>query len=401
MKFLPLLFLYIVVIVVMSTDIFTGDEGRYVMFADNLTHGYYSPKDDVNLWNGPGYPILLAPFVLLKLPWLAAKLLNAIFMFTAIIYFYKTLKLYIENESRLVLLCYLLGLYPPLFLYLPTLHTEILSVFLICGFLFHFCKLYHDNKNAKKHLFIASIYLAYLALTKIFFGYVILAGILLFLFLYFWKRKDIYKKTVSVYLLALLLCSPYLLYTYSLTKRIFYWGDSGGSSLYWMATPYKDEFGDWIDAKRVMENSQFEKHKELFNKLKVLPRIRRDDELKRQAINNITQHPVKYLMNISANIGRMLFNYPYSYTPQKMDTYFYVVSNIFILTFSILCIYPYFARRKIIPEEMHIIIVSFLISFAGSSLVSAYPRQFMILIPFLLFWIIFILTKVVKVQLQD
>ena len=43
-----------------------------------------------------------------------------------------------------------------------------------------------------------------------------------------------------VYALALVWCLPYLAHTYSLTGRWFYWGSSGGMSLYWMSTPYRD-----------------------------------------------------------------------------------------------------------------------------------------------------------------
>jgi hypothetical protein len=400
MKFLPLLFLYIIIAVAKSTDIFIGDENRYIMFANNLTHGHYSPLDYISLWNGPGYPIILAPFVLLKLPWITAKLLNPLFLFMAVLYFYKTLRLYIEDERRRILFSYLLGVYPPFFIYIHQILTETLSVFLICGFMFHFCKLYHDSKNSRKHLFIASIYLAYLTLTKIFFGYVILTGILLFLFLYFWKKKDMFRKALIVYLLALFLCSPYLLYTYSLTDRILYWGDSGGLSLYWMSTPYEDEFGDWYDFEKVRESRQLAKHHRFFEKLEVLPSLQRDDELKMQAIKNIMKHPVKYLKNVSANIGRMLFNYPYSFVPQKKRTFFYIIPNMFIVVCSIMCIYPYFARRKIIPGEIHIMVVFFLISFAGSALVSAYPRQFMVLVPVLLIWLFFVITHAVRIELQ-
>ncbi|MBI5675291.1 MAG: hypothetical protein HZC48_05615 [Nitrospirae bacterium] len=400
MKFLPLLFLYIVIVFVISTDNFVGDESRYIMFADNLTHGHYSPKDDVYLWNGPGYPIILAPFILLKLPWLTAKLLNAVFLFLAVLYFYKTLQIYIKDVRRSTLFSYLLGVYPTFFVYIPQILTEILSVFLICGFIFHFCKLYYGSKDAMKHLCFASLYLAYLALTKIFFGYVIFLGSLIFLSLYLWKKKDTFKKAFTIYLLAFLLCSPYLLYTYSLTNRILYWGDSGGLSLYWMSTPYENEFGDWYDFQKVQENSRFEKHQEFFNKLKVLPNIQRDDELKKQAVKNIMQYPAKYLKNVSANVGRMLFNYPYSYRPQKMSTYFYIIPNMFLVVCSIMCIYPYFARGKIIPVEIHILIVFFFFSFVGSALLSAYPRQLMVLLPVLLIWLFLVITHAVRIELR-
>ncbi len=399
-RFLPLLLLYIFIVLTIATNTFEGDEERYVNFAHNLTHGYYSPVNDVYLWNGPGYPIILAPFVLLKLPLLIAKLLNALLLFGAVFYFYKTLLFY-GKEKYAMFLSYLLGIYPPYLIYLHLLLTEILSIFLICGFMFHLCKLYYDGKNLKSHLFFASFYLAYLVLTKIFFAYVILAGILFFLALYFWKRKSGTKKALLIYLFALVFCLPYLFYTYSLTNKIFYWGSSGGQSLYWMSTPYGNEFGDWHDFDTIGSNPNLEKYQKFSDELNSISSIQRDDRLKKEAIRNITQNPVKYLNNLAANIGRMLFNYPYSYTYQKMSTYFYIIPNMFIVVFSIICLCPYYIYRRLIPGEVHYLIIFFLFSFWGSSLVSAYPRQFTILVPILILWMVSVLTRTIKVELKD
>lgn len=400
-KLIPLLFLYILIVILFANqDLFWGDEGRYVKFAKNLTQGYYSTEDDINLWNGPGYPLVLLPFVIFNVPLLSAKLMNAIFLFIAILYFYHTLRFYMQ-ERHAVYFSYLLGIYPPFFTSIFLLLTETFSILLVCGFLFHFCKLHREERLSRIHSIVASSYLGYLALTKIFFGYVILAGLLLSLFLYILKKRDVFKKTLLVYLLALFLCSPYLLYTYSLTNRIFYWGDSGGLSLYWISNPYEYEYGDWFDFGQVHENPQLAKHHNFFKKVEVLPSLQRDDELKRQAVKNIMQYPGKYLKNVSANIGRMLFNYPYSFVSQRKRTLFYMMPNMFLVVSSIMCIYPYFARRKIIPGEIHIMFVFFLISFSGSSLLSAYPRQFTILVPVLLIWLFFVITRVVRIELRN
>lgn len=58
--------------------------------------------------------------------------------------------------------------------------------------------------------------------------------------------------------LALLICSPYLVYTYALTGKIFYWGNSGGLSLYWMSSPHPQEFGDWHNPQTLSEIPELE-----------------------------------------------------------------------------------------------------------------------------------------------
>ena len=401
LKFIPLLVFYIIIVLAASTDTFWGDEGRYVMFATNLSHGFYSPSDNIYLWNGPGYPLVLLPFLVAKLPWLAAKLFNALFLFGAVLYFYDTLRLYVTDKHALVF-AYIFGSYPPFMKQIHLLLTETLVIFLVCGFLFHFCKYFKDNMTSWIQLLISSFYLGYLALTKIFFGYVILSGLLLFLFLYIWLRKDVFKKTFLVYLFALICCLPYLFYTYTLTGKIFYWGNSGGLSLYWMSTPYEKELGDWIWTENVYSNPELlQRHGEFYSTLESLSSIQRDEELKKQAIQNIINHPFKYFKNWLANVGRLLFNYPYSYNSQKLSTYFYLIPNMFLVVAFVFCLYPAYIGRKLIPYEVYALFVFCMISFTGSTIVSAYNRQFQSLMPVFLLWISFILVRIVRVEIRQ
>lgn len=400
-RFLPILLLYIFIVIMASTNTFQGDEGRYIMYASNLSNGHYSPEGEIFLWNGPGYPIVLLPFVIFDLPWLAAKLLNSLFLFIAVIYFYYTLRFYMQERPALFF-SYLLGLYLPFCRYLPFLLTEEFSIFLICGFMFHFCKLNREDTNTWIQLLISSVYLGYLALTKIFFGYLILSGLILFMSLYLWQKRNVFKKTFLVYMLAFFCCAPYLFYTYTLTDKILYWGDSGGMSLYWMSTPYENEYGDWQGEKGMHRSPQIlNNHRAFYREISKHSGILRDEAFKRKAIQNIVDNPIKYFKNWLANIGRLLFNYPYSYESQKLSTYFYFLPNMFLVVISVLCIYPSYMRRKFIPDEIYVLLISGLISFGGSSLLSAYNRQFMPLVPIFALWIAFILTRIVKVEIRQ
>lgn len=399
LKFLPLLALYLFFVFMFSSTTFVGDEGGYVKYASLLSHGYEFLNGEATLWWGPGYPIVLVPFALLQLPWLAAKLLNAFFLFGSIIYFYKTMNLYIENKYATIVTLFL-GLYPPLMREVHLLITESLVFFLVCGFLYHFCRLHRELENSWFHLLVSSIYMGYLALTKIFFGYVILAGLLSFLAFFLWRRTDSAKKTTLIYLIALILCIPYLLYTYSRTGKIFYWGTSGGMSLYWMSTSYNaNELGSWFSLKNVQDFPELAPHKDFFNKITSLPETAMDDAFKEQAIENITHYPVKYFGNWAANIGRLLFSYPFSYTNQKISTYFYILPNMFIVVLFLLGVYPAISRRKIIPFEIYALLLFALITFGGASLVSAYDRQFRPLIPILLLWLSFVYLRILKIEM--
>jgi hypothetical protein len=401
-RLLPLLVLYVLIVLLVSSNVIDHDQLRYVGFANNLAHGYYTSRDHINLSSGPGYPILLLPFVLLNLPWVAAKLLNALLLFMAILYFHGTLRFYV-NERPALYFSYLLGVYLPFLRYIHLLLTEELALFLMCGFLFHFCKLHRSGKTRWGELAIASIYLAYLALTKVFLGYVILTGLLLSMALYLWKRGGALKRTVLVSCLALACCSPYLVYTHSLTGKIFYWGNLGGSSLYWISNPNESELGAWFNPQQVLENpGQFEPHVRFFQELERLPTVRRDDELKKRAFYNITHYPRAFLKNWLANAGRLLFNYPYAYDRQKLSTYFYVIPNMFLFVLSMLLIYPTIRGRKLIPYEIYATTFFSILYLGGTSLVSGVcPRQAMLVVPVLSLWIIFTLTRVLEFKTAE
>jgi 4-amino-4-deoxy-L-arabinose transferase-like glycosyltransferase len=400
-EFLLLLLLYVLVILIAQANILQNDEGRYVMFAQNLSQGYYSPLDSINLWSGPGYPLVLVPFVLLKLDWLAARILNAFFLFLAIIYFYSTLKIYI-NKKYALYVSFVLGLYPPLLRDLHMLLTETFLYFLICGFIYHFCKFIQKDTRDGLQLILASLYLALIALTKIIFGYVILTIIVIFLIIYALKRKKEIGKVLSVQVIALLLCLPYLLYTYSLTGKIFYWGNSGGMSLYWMSTPYPGELGNWWNWNQVYEEPQlYKNHHAFFDNISKLDGVRQDEEFRKQALKNIREHPKKYLYNWMCNIGRLLFSYPFSYTMHSPTTFFYLIPNMFIIVLSILCVFPAIIKYKSIPFEIITLLLIFAIYCGGSSLISAYERQLRPVFPILFLWISFTLFRVVEIKLRD
>src|SRR6185436_10562608 len=117
---------------------FQWDEGRYVINAQNLTHGYLASVESLMFWNGPGYPLYLFPFVALKLPLLLAKVGNAVFLYLGVVYFQGALRLLgIGSRSRLY--AYALGVF--LLLHgslIEYLMTEALSSFLVSGGMYHY-----------------------------------------------------------------------------------------------------------------------------------------------------------------------------------------------------------------------------------------------------------------------
>ena len=181
----------------------------------------------------------------------------------------------------------------------------------------------------------------------------------------------------------MLLCLPYVWHNYKLTGKIFYWGTSGGVSLYWMSTPFPGETGTWFGNKEFYKDKLpvHKAHYKLFEDISGLSPVKQDDELKRAAIQNVLQHPSKFLFNVGTNCLRMLFDFPYDFSLQTWKTAWVVIPNMFLLTIFFASLYPAWLARHVIPLQIWSMLAFALIAFAGSSLLSGYSRMFTVLVP--------------------
>ena len=396
---LPLLGLYLAVVFVASTNAFEGDEGGYVENASRIVHWQAASAQDHHLWWGPGYSLVLIPFVALHLPWIAAKCLNAGFLFAAILYFYGLMRRYMAAGVAFIP-ALALGLYPPFLREVHHLFTESLVFLLICGFMFHFCALFTRASHFRLHLIAASMFLGYLALTKVFFGYVIVTSIVLSFGAYLWRRTPALRTTFLVFLLGLLFCVPFLTYTRAITGRNFYWGTSGGMSLYWLSSPYPGELGSWFSVKQVDERDELAPHRDFFARLEGLSDIERDDAFKKQALYNISHYPGKFARNCAANVGRLLFSYPFSFGSDRLSTFFYLAPNMFVVVLFLLSLVPAAVRPRAVPFELWVLLVFALVAFSGSTLLSAYDRQFRPLVPILCAFSAFVYFRLLKIDFR-
>jgi hypothetical protein len=199
----------------------------------------------------------------------------------------------------------------------------------------------------------------------------------------------------------LLWCIPYLLVTYSWTGKVFYWATSGGMSLYWMSSPYAGELGSWFSDDDVQAMPELSPHRGFFAEIADLSEVERDEAFKRQALDNIIHYPSRFLMNWIANVGRLLFSYPFSYTPQKIGTYFYLLPNMFLVVFLLLSVYPASLRYRAIPYEIRALLLFALIATGGTSLLCAYDRQFRPQVPIFLLWIAIVYSRILRIEMRS
>jgi len=405
LAFLPFLVLYAVLIIIQNDNSLFGDEGRYLMFAENLLHGFYSPPPPhINLWNGPGFPIYLVPFVALNAPLLFIKLFNAVLHYFTLVLFFKTLLNFLDDKKSFVCTV-ILGCYYMPFKGFPHILSETFTIFFVGSISFLTFRFFSATKQNLKSYFLLAFMLAFLALTKVIFGIVYLIAGIVFLVLYFIRRNIDYRNSFLLMTLSLIFSLPYLMYTYSLTGRFFYWSNAAGMSMYWMTNPAEGEYGEWYDdslSSAHLDNSSKERllknHGAEYEKIYSLDGVARDDKFKSFAIQHIKQHPGKFFMNWLANISRMFFNYPAGYKSFTIGTAFNMLANIPLL---ILLLYSYlltWKKKKEIPFAIKFLLIGSFIYLAGTSILSAYDRMLYILIPVFGCWIAYSVFKLARIE---
>lgn len=405
--FAPFLLAYITIIVLFPTNGNIGDETDYLKYALRLINNEQNSNETAYeiLTKGPGYPIILIPFVGLKLPLISITLMNAVFYYLSIIFLFKVINQIISFQYAIIGAIFL-ALYYNMYENLAFILPEIYTTFLVCLFIYFLTSAFNKEKSYK-YVYLSGFILGFIALTKPIFGYVILfifaGGVLNWVIN---RKAPYYRRIVTILLVALLTTIPYLIYTYHLTNKIFYWSSLGGNNLYWMSTPFEDEYGDWFPDATTYTDSTPINYKEFIisNHLRDLKEINkfsgiaRDEAYKKIAIDNIKNYPVKFFQNCISNVGRIIFNYPYSYKFQKPGTLLRFPLTGIIMVLILFCIIPTIQNWKKIIFPLRFLLFFALIYFGGSILGSAETRMFTPIVPILLIWIAFVFQKTFKIK---
>jgi hypothetical protein len=214
----------------------------------------------------------------------------------------------------------------------------------------------------------------------------------------FSKFRLVAKKAAYIFSVSFILCVPYLIYTYNLTGKIFYWTNCSGMSLYTMSTPYASDYGDWKSEETMLKNPHYKPFVQSISKLST---IAKDLAYKKQANENIRQYPEKFLANCLSNIGRLFFNYPYTNTAQSNTTYFYLAPNMFICVFIIITLGLGSIHYKKLPIEIVLLLFIIMIYLTGSVLVSAYCRMFIVTMPFWMLFFFYILNIIILDKIKN
>ncbi len=322
-RLLPLLGVFLLVSLLTDPGRPNGDEAPILAAAHRLLQGRYAVVGTMDstkyLWHGPGLPALLAPLVALGVPLAELRLTSPLLMFAAALLFYRLLRLRLSQRGALIG-AYALGLYAPGYYVLGTVAKEPLALLCAVAALYGTARfLMHGNS---RHAVLAGLSMGALVMTRLEYGWVITACLIAALI--WWcvarlrhgaasGRTTTARRWTIVCAVGMLACLPWLAYTYEITHHLFYWGNSGGISLYWMSSPSASQLGQWHATHTVNTDPALAAYRPFFHYVSSLGPLRADLELQHVALVQALGHPAKYMLNLLANVGRMFLGFPFSF----------------------------------------------------------------------------------------
>jgi hypothetical protein len=306
-----------------------GDEYHYIKLASRLLEGWYTNSEELDLWYGPGYPIMLAIFMLFSKNFVFLRLTNALFIAGSM---YLVWRCYNTTIKPIVLNALLIFVYLNLTAHkiITQTMTESFMLFLVTAAVVVYLK--------RDWPLLLGFLLGLLALTKVVF-YLIFP--LVFLCFVAINKNINWKYATKVVTMVCLVSLPYLFYTYSLTQKIYYVGTSGGQNLYWQATSKKPLKGEWQHYGAIQNliaeaNNQgntnllleTKRQEGFFASIQSLNPVEQDIKLKQFAVNEILSNPQNYIRNTFYTMSRMFFSWPVSEQYSKWKLLFYIPNGI-------------------------------------------------------------------------
>lgn len=380
------LLLYTAIVIFTHRQELIWDEGRYLMFASRLTHGFYADPQNPDIINGPGYPLVLAALLLLKIPLAGMRLLNAVFMALAAWFSYRTVRPYAGHTWALGV-AWITALHPNLARTAPFLMTEALTVCCISGFAWALTRLLRADRTKWSLVLTAAFALAWLTMTRVFFGNVIMASIVCSgLLLLFWKSaRASLRRTSAVLGLAFMMCLPWLAYTQAKTGHSLCWSTNGGELLYWATSTHDGENGHWFSEDDAQNKPELvaNGHREFYQANYYLPVQQREAALKKKALENIRANPKGVLKNWLCNLGRLVFGFPRSFQHEELAMLVLVAVNGPLALAVLVAIGRGWKNRAHLPQEVLLLTLMACIYLGGTSLLPGLPRYTVVLWPWI------------------
>lgn len=389
------LLFYIAVTLVANRPDLIWDEGRYLEFARNITQGFYANPKNPDIINGPGYPLLLAALLMVKTPLIGLRMVNALFMALTAWFAFRAVKPY-GGRGWALGVALVTALHPSLVRTAPYLMTEAMAVCCIASFAWGFSAVLRSERANWLLIGVAALVFAWLTMTRVFFGNVIMASLpfLVLLALIMKRARGKLLRALTVMLLSLGLCVPWLAYTKSKTGENLCWSTVGGELLYWMTSTHEGENGHWFSVEDAQTKPELvAHHRELYLPYYELPVKEREERFKKRAAEQLKANPAGVFKNWFCNWGRLIIGYPRSF--ERMDLsaiVLLVVNGPVVLAVLWTCVVALRRWREVPPEILVIGLLS-LIYIGGSSVAPGLPRYTVVLWPWIGIGIAAVLAK--------
>ncbi len=380
------LLLYAVVTLLADRPDLIWDEGRYLWFGENLTRGTYTTPEKPDLINGPGYPLVLAALLMLKTPLLGLRMFNAVFMALAAWFSFRAVLPYAGRRWALGV-ALVTALHPSLLRTAPYLMTEPLSICCIAGFAWACTAALRAERTSWAAILAAAFAMAWLTMTRVFFGNVIMASaVFALLLLPLWKsaRRQLLR-SLSMLALAFALCVPWLVYTKSKTGDTLCWSTNAGELLYWATSTHEGENGHWFSEEDAQNKPELiaNGHRDFYQANYYLPVKEREAALKKKAQENIRANPVGVFKNWLCNWGRLIFGFPRSYQAEELVMLVLVAVNGPLVLAILITLGVGWRSRRAIPAEALLLALMTFIYLGGTSLLPGLPRYTIVAWPWI------------------
>lgn len=377
---------YVLVTILCNRPDLIWDEGRYLDYAQNLARGFYVTPEKPDLVNGPGYPLVLAPLVYIKAPLLAMRLLNAAFMALAVWFTFRAVLPYAGKRWALAI-ALITALHPSLIRTAPFLMTEALALACISGFVWAFTAALRASSWRFSIIVAAAFAFAWLIVTRVFFGNVLLATISLLLgLLAVWRsHRGLALRALTIMGLTFALCIPWLAFTKSKTGDTLCWSTNGGELLYWATSTNEGENGHWFSEEDAQNKPELvaNGHREFYKDNYYLPVKMREAALKKKAFENIRANPKGVVKNWLCNWGRLIFGFPRSYHAEELLMLVLVVVNGPLLLAIVVALFLALRHWRTTPPEFLLLAAIIFIYLGGTSLLPGLPRYTVVIWPWL------------------
>jgi hypothetical protein len=366
-----------------------SDEPSFLGYAARLLEGGYAVTAPATsyLWHGPGLPTLLAPLVAAGAPlWAMRLLVGPVLLYAAVVAFARVVRVGLPGRPARAY-AVALGLYAPVYSVVGTMHKEPLALLLVTVAMG--AATVAVRRGSAWACVAAGAALAGLAMTRLEYGWVLFAACAAAVPLALLRRRATSgaRRAVALLGVACVLCAPWLGYTHHVTDRPFYWGNSGGLSLYWMSSPAPGQLGEWHAVHTVFRDARLVPYRPLFHRLQRLPPLRRDQALRTLAARQARTHPGKYLENLAANVDRALFAAPFSVPVPPLAQALVVLCNVVLLAMLALAARRAWRQRGRLPPEAPLFAGLAGLGFAIHMLPSSEPRMVIPLVPLVLWCI--------------